>query len=207
MRTTRKLMMVALAAAFAAAAAAGNAQPFAGPGSDCPGAYGAGPGMMGGGGAHRGMGHRGDDRHHAGPGWMGPRGGHGPQMGMGPMGGRGFGPGVNPEANADARLAYLKSELKITADQDTAWNAYSSAVKQQAAQMQAFRTAMLSTQTPQDRVTLHAEHAKQRATGFESLDKSLRDLYGVLNAEQKASADLYLGRMHFGQAGPRGRSQ
>jgi LTXXQ motif family protein len=181
--------MVALAAGFATAGAAANAQPFAGPG-DCPGAYGAGPGMMGWGG---------------GPGSMGPRGGYGPQMGMGPMGGRGFGPGTNPESNADARLAYLKSELKITADQDAAWNAYSSAVKQQAAQMQAFRTAMFSAQTPQDRVALHGEHAKQRAAAFETLDKGLRELYDVLTADQKASADLYLGRMRVGQSGPRGR--
>jgi hypothetical protein len=126
---------------------------------------------------------------------------------MGPMGGRGFGPGTNPESNADARLAYLKSELKISADQDAAWNAYSSAVKEQAARMQAFRTAMFSAQTPQDRITLHAEHAKQRASGFENLDKGVRELYGVLNAEQKALADLHLGRMRFGQAGPRGRWQ
>jgi hypothetical protein len=126
-------------------------------------------------------------------------------MGMGPMGGRGFGPASNPESNADARLAYLKSELKITADQEAAWNAYGSAVKQQAAQMQAFRTAMFNAQTPQDRMTLHGEHAKQRAGRFEALDKSLRDLYGVLTDEQKASADLHLGRMRFGHAGPRGR--
>ncbi len=204
MRTTRKLLMVALAAGFATAAAAANAQPFAGPG-DCPGAYGAGPGMMGWGGGPGSMGPRGGYGPQAGPGWMGPRGGYGPHMGMGPMGGRGFGPGANPESNADARLAHLKGELKITADQDAAWNAYSSAVKQQAAQMQAFRTAMFSAQTPQDRVALHTEHAKQRAVAFEALDKGLRELYGALTADQKASADLYLGRMRFGQAGPRGR--
>jgi hypothetical protein len=122
---------------------------------------------------------------------------------MGPMGGRGgFGPGTNPESNAEARLAYLKSELKITADQDAAWNAYGAAVKQQAAQTQAFRTAMFSTQTPQERITLHAEHAKQRAAGFEGLDKGLRELYAVLTTEQKAAADLHLGRMHVG-GGPR----
>ena len=140
-----------------------------------------------------------------GPGAMGPRGGYGHHMGPGAMGPRGFGPGMNPDSNAEARLAYLKSELKITADQDAAWNAYGTAVKQQATQMQAFRTAMFSVQTPQERITLHAEHAKQRAAGFEALDKGLRELYGVLTAEQKAMADLHLGRMRFGQAGPRGR--
>jgi hypothetical protein len=190
MKSTRKLLMVALAAGFAAAAAAANAQPFAGSRSDCPGAYGAGPGMM--------MGWGG------GPG-MGPHGGHGPGAGPGWMGPRGGGPAFNPVSNAEARLAYLKSELKITADQEAAWNAYGSAVKQQAADMQAFRTAMFSSQTPQDRTTLHANHAKQRAASFENLDKGLRELYAVLTPEQKAHADLYLGHMRFGQAGPRGR--
>jgi Spy/CpxP family protein refolding chaperone len=120
------------------------------------------------------------------------------------MGPRGGGLWFNPASNAEARLAYLKSELKITTDQEAAWNAYGAAVKQQAADMQAFRTAMFNTQTPQDRVTLHANHAKQRATGFENLDKGLRELYAVLTPDQKAQADLHLGRMRFGQAGPRG---
>lgn len=181
--------MVALAAGFAAAASAGNAQPFAG--GDCPGAYGAGPGMMGWGGG--------------GPHGMGPRGGYGPQAGPGWMGPRGFGPGFNRESNAEARLAYLKSELKISAEQDAAWNAYGAAVKQQATQMQAFRTAMFKAQTPQERLSLHAEQAKQRAAGFETLEKGLRDLYAVLNTEQQALADVHLGRMRFGQTGPRGR--
>lgn len=189
MKPTRKLLMVALAAGFAAAAGAGNAQPFGGAGPGCPGAYGAGPGMMG------------WDTGHG----MGPRGGYGPGAGHGWMDPRGGGTGFNPGSNAEARLAYLKSELKITAEQEAAWNAYSSAVKQQAADMLAFRTAMFNAQTPQDRVTLHADHAKQRATGFENLDKGLRELYAVLTPEQKTQADLYLGHMRFGQAGPRGR--
>lgn len=202
MRTTRTLLIAALAAGFAAVGAAGNAQPFAGPG-DCPGAYGTGPGMMGWGGGPGSMGPRGGYGPHMGQGWMGPRHGNGPHMGMGPMGGRGFGPGASVESSAEAMLAYLKNELKITADQDAAWKAFSSAVKQQATQMQASRTAMLSAQTAQEHIALHTEHAKQRAAAFETLDKGLRELYGVLTAEQKATADLYLGRMHLG-AGPRG---
>jgi hypothetical protein len=188
MKPTRKLLMVALAAGFAAAAAAANAQPFGANGSGCPGAYGAGPGMMGWGGGP-GMGPRGGGPG-AGPGWMGPRGG---------------GPAFNPASNAEARLAYLKSELRITADQETAWNTYSAAVKQQAADMQTFRNAMFTAQTAQDRITLHAEHAKQRAAAFENLDKGLHELYAVLTPEQKSQADLHLGHMRFSQAGPRGR--
>jgi hypothetical protein len=182
--------MVALATAIAAAAATTNAQPFAGPGSGCPGAFGAGPGMMTGWGGAPGMGPRGGYGPGAGPGWMGPRGG---------------GAGFNPASNAEARLAYLKSELKITADQEAAWTAHSSALKQQAADVQMFRAAMVATTTPQERITLHADHAKQRAAGFENLDKGLHDLYAVLTPEQKSQADLYLGHMRFGQAGPRGR--
>jgi hypothetical protein len=191
MKSTRTLLMVAVAAGFAAAPVLGNAQPFAGPGADCPRAYGGGPGMMMGWGGAPGMAPRA----------MGPHGGYGPG-GTGPRGG---GPGFNPTSSAEGRLGYLKNELKITAEQEAAWSAYASAVKQQAAAMQAFRAAMFSAQTPQERITMHADHAKQRATEFEALDKSFRELHAVLTAEQKAQADLHVGHMRFGQAGPRTR--
>ena len=71
--------------------------------------------------------------------------GPGPGMGrgMGPWAwaGRGMGPHGhgNPSAMADARLAYLKSELKITSGQETAWKAFADQAKQQAEAMQALQ--------------------------------------------------------------------
>jgi hypothetical protein len=140
-----------------------------------------------------------------GPGWGaggGPRGygpgaGAGPRSGYGPGaaagGPRGFGPGAGPAANAELRLAYLKNELKITGEQQAAFDGYAAAVKKNAASMEAFRTAMFQTQEPADRINQRAEHMKQRASDMESVSGALKDLYAVLTPEQKTIADASMG--------------
>jgi hypothetical protein len=100
------------------------------------------------------------------------------------------------------RLAYLKNELKITADQETAWNAYAANLKANAAAMEGFRNAMFSTQEPVDRMSQRAEHMKARAAGMESMSTALKDLYAVLTPEQKTIADANFGGRFGG--GPRG---
>jgi hypothetical protein len=184
-----------LAAAVAAAMMAVSAGAYAQAGPYC---FGGGPGMMGWGG---------------GPGWgagAGPRGGYGPGAGAGPRAGygpgaasggpRGFGPGAGPAANAELRLAYLKNELKITGEQQAAFDSYAAVLNKNAATMEAFRTAMFQTQEPADRFTLRAEHMKQRASDMESMSAALKDLYAVLTPEQKTIADANMGP-RFG-AGP-----
>ena len=132
MSNTRKILVGAIAAAaLAASSALVYAQP-AGPGAgsqDCPGASG-GPG------AGRGaMGH--------GP--RAGRGGHG-MMQHGPGAGRG-GMWSNPAAAVEGHLAALKVELKITPDQDTAWQAFTTKARQQAETMIA-RRAQMRSQAP-----------------------------------------------------------
>ncbi|MDE2003061.1 MAG: Spy/CpxP family protein refolding chaperone [Betaproteobacteria bacterium] len=79
-------------------------------------------------------------------GGMGPGAGSG--TGMGPGLAHGMGPGhgpmahVDPSTMAESRLADLKAQLKITAEQDTAWQAFADAAKQQATGMQAMRAQM-----------------------------------------------------------------
>ena len=99
-------------------AAVAHAHPYGyGPGMG----YGGGPGMMSFGG--------------------GPGMGRGP--GMGSMGMGRFGPGYgNPAALADARLAWLKSELKITPAQEPAWKTFADQAKLQSEAMQAWRSTM-----------------------------------------------------------------
>jgi len=194
MRNTRKIIAgLVTAAALATVGATAYAFPGGGPGSGCAyGAQGAGP--MGGG---------------YGPGMMGggPRGGYGPgMMGGGPRGG--FGPGMaqgNPAANSAARLAFLQTELKITADQESAWQAYAKQVKAQAESMQALRTqAAAAAQTAPERLNQRAAFAKQRAANMESMSVALNDLYAVLTPEQKAIADQHFGGGRMAQGGPRG---
>lgn len=200
MKITRKLVASAIAAAGIAAAAIAYADPPAGfgPGSEGCAFGGAGPGAMGYGG--RGGGY--------GPGMMGsggPGGGYGPGMmggGWGPRGGFGPGAGAGPVARQDARLAFLKEELKITADQQAAWDAYATAVKAQAAAMEAFHAqAPAANVTPGERIEQHANFAKLRADQMTALSAAVKDLYAVLTPEQKTTADQYFGGFRVAQRG------
>lgn len=221
MTNTRKILAgVAVAAGFAVATTMVYAAPPAGygPGSGgCafsgagPGA--AGPGAWGGGPMGRGMmGYGGGPRSGYGPGMMGygggARGGYGPGM----MGGGGFGPGaagggpaVNMDARMDARLSFLKTELKITSDQQAAWDAYATQAKAQAATMQAFHAQPPSTaQTTTERIEQRAERATLRAEQMKAMSAAVKDLYAALTPEQKAVADQHFGGPRMSQAGPRG---
>jgi Spy/CpxP family protein refolding chaperone len=144
-----------------------------------------------------------------GPGYgmSGPGMGYGPGAGMGPMGGRGgmgygpmgYGAGPrgwgNPAAAADARLAYLKSELKITSGQENAWKAFADNAKQQAEAMQALRTTMQggTPATAPERMELRNQIMKQRQEQLEKSTAAFKDLYAALTPEQKALADQRFG--------------
>jgi hypothetical protein len=136
------------------------------------------------------------------------RGGFGPgMMGNGPGAGRG-GPGMwsNPAAAIEGHLAALKVELKITPDQDKAWQAFAAKAKAQAdtmvarrAQMAALATA--ANQTAPERLALRTEHMKQGVAGMETMTAAVKDLYGVLTPEQKSIADRQLTRGQMGGFG------
>ena len=132
---------------------------------------------------------------------MGPGGGPGP-MGYGPMG-HGMGPQAyaNPGAAAESRLSGLKSELKITAAQESAWKTFADQAKQQAEAMQALMTsAQGSAQaTAPERLELRNQIMKKRQEQMEKATTAFKDLYAVLTPEQKALAD-----QHFGMMGGRG---
>ena len=137
-----------------------------------------------------------------GPGF-GPCTGDGPGMGYGPRGGM-YGPQgragmaghFDPAAMIAARLAYLKTELKITPAQDAAWQAYSAKAREQSAGMLAMRGAMLNaTGSAPERLAERAALMKQRLAGMEDMAAAVKDLYAVLTPEQKAIADQEFGAM------------
>lgn len=141
--------------------------------------------------------------HGVGPGWGmggGPEYGmgYGSGPGMGPMGhGRGMGSRGHgdPSAMADARLAYLKSELKITSGQETAWKTFADQAKQQAEAMQALRTTVQgSTQaTAPERMEQRNQIMKKRQEQMEKSTAAFKDLYAALTPEQKTFADQRFG--------------
>lgn len=192
MTSTRKILTV-LAAGLAAATTIAYADP--------PGGWGGGyrgAGMM-----HQGGGY--------GPGMMaygGPRGGYGagaaavvPCDGFGP----GAAAGVGPVARMEQRLSFLKNELKITPEQESAWNAYAGHAKTQASTMEAFRAQPpAAAQTPAERIEQRAERMNLRSKQITAMSAAVKDLYAVLTPEQKAVADLHFGGRRLSQAGPRG---
>lgn len=191
------LVQAAEPQAPAAPAAGATPCPYGGPGMG----YGPGPGFGRGQGYGPGPGY--------GRGAMGPGAGYGPGYGRGGPGagpgawggGPGRGPGFSPAAMVDGRLAMLKTELAITANQETAWQAFTNQAKAQVATMQAHRAAFTAEQTAPERLAQRAAFAKQRAANIETMSAAVKDLYGTLTPEQKVIADQ---RLAFGGMGGRG---
>lgn len=192
-RITKIAVAVGAALTLGLGAAAVSAQPFG---------YGMGPGMMGGYSQGYGPGYG------MGPGMMG---GYGPGYGMGwgggHMGGYGPGYGMGPQAmfnnyssNADEGLAALKSELGITAKQDSAWQAFTKNAKQQSENRQAWFAKMQQARSAGPAPELLAQQAevmKQHQVEMEANAAALKNLYAALTPEQKAIAD-----QRFGGFGP-----
>ena len=153
--------------------------------------------------------------HGYGPGWgmgqgygpgNGPGGGMGPgtgHMGRGPMGygpmGQGMWPQAwgNPAAAPEWRLSGLKSELKITAAQESAWNVFADQTKQQAEAMQALMSTVQggAQATAPERLELHNQIMNKCQEQMEKGTAAFKDLYAVLTPEQKALADQRFGMM------------
>ena len=123
--------------------------------------------------------------------------------GMGPMGAmpgaKGPGGSFDPTAMLEARMAYVKSALKITAAQEPAWNKYSAAVKAQAAKMKAARTTAVQaapTSAP-DKMLYHMDQMGTHLIDMKSfVSNEVKPFYDQLTAEQKTIADKVLGRPH-----------
>lgn len=203
----------ALVASFAMPTAAAQAQN--GPSSGAPGqvqtdggGHGPGPGMMGGGygpgftsgyGAGYGPGAR----------W----GGYGPGMMWGGFGaGMGWGGGfglawadnaATAENLADARLAFLKAEIKITPKQEALWNRYAQAVRESSKEVFDRHRAFLDRSWREKSLLQRLDEREQlMATSLDALrktDGALKPLYAALDGDQKQLADEFMGMpMPFG---------
>jgi prophage DNA circulation protein len=117
--------------------------------------------------------------------------------------GRGMGPQAygNPAAAADWRLSGLKSELKITAAQESAWKTFADQTKQQADAMQKWMSDAQGNAkaTASERLEQRSQIMKKQQEQMEKGTAAFKDLYAVLSPEQKVLAD-----QHFGMMGGRG---
>ncbi|MDA1116491.1 MAG: Spy/CpxP family protein refolding chaperone [Proteobacteria bacterium] len=193
-KTTKIALAVGAALSLGLAAAELTAHP-----SD--GGYGMGPG------AGMGYGMQGYGMHGYG---MGPGAGmgygmHGGGMGFGAgmgygMHGGGMGFGAGPEATEN-RLADLKSQLGITAQQETAWQAFVNSAKQREKSRQSWFDKMHEARTAgslPERLAQHDEVFKQHQAERQAATAALKDLYTALSPEQRTVADET-----FGGFGPR----
>lgn len=132
--------------------------------------------------------------------------------GMGPgmaQGGR-WQHGGDATAFAEKRLAAFKTELKITAQQEPAWQAFADQATQRAKAMQAARQQMHAAPEPAgaakpsapERMAQHLEQMKQHLADMETMQGAVKNLYAVLTPEQRTLADQHFERMHRG--GPMG---
>jgi hypothetical protein len=106
---------------------------------------------------------------------------------------------MEPGARAEQRLTRLKSELKITGEQEALWQAFAEKSKAQAGKgMQAMRASMQSDKPvpAPERMAQMQSLMKDRLAAMESVNESFNRLYAALTPEQKAAADK-----HFSMAG------
>jgi protein CpxP len=116
--------------------------------------------------------------------------------GFGPMGhGRHAGMTQGMGARIDARLASIKSSLKITSEQETAWKAFETAVKSQVPRGPGERTELAKLSAP-ERAEAHAKFVQERAQGAQNVAQAVKALYARLSPEQKATADQVLTMRH-----------
>ncbi|HVA14497.1 MAG TPA: Spy/CpxP family protein refolding chaperone [Stellaceae bacterium] len=112
-------------------------------------------------------------------------------------------------ARAEARIAYVKAELKITPAQETAFDKYAQIIRDNAATTQKtfedMRGGHGQNETAIDRVEQRAKMAQMRDQEQQQYLAAFRPLYASLSPDQKKVADdLATPHRHFGYFGHSG---
>jgi hypothetical protein len=141
---------------------------------------------------------------------MDQKSGGGSMMGGGMMGHRGMMGGGRGgficgkmTAHIEGRLAFLKTELKITPEQESLWNAYADAVRANAKTIGERCTAMMGmmgmmgqdagkTTSLPERLDAQEQFMMARLDVLRAVGKTLKPLYAALSDEQKQLADQFI---------------
>ena len=105
----------------------------------------------------------------------------------------------------EGRIAFLRTELKITDAQSSAWNAFADALRTNAKSLGEVRASMMSqqgaaSQTLVDRLSVQEKWLAARLEGTRAIKSALVNLIGSLSDEQKKAADELLAP-HMGMMG------
>ena len=114
--------------------------------------------------------------------------------------------GMNPSQHIEGRLAFLKTELKITEAQAAPWNAYADAVRANAKRMGELMDQMMSsgmmmqgqpgmTMSLPDRLNWAEQHMAAHMEMLAAIKAPTMQLYGALSDDQKHLADQLIGPM------------
>ena len=126
-------------------------------------------------------------------GMMGNMGGMMPmmrQMMMGQQGGMGM-----PFEHAEGRIAFLKTELKITDAQTPQWNVFADVLRANAKTHQAMHEQMTKGGMPSswpERLAFQQKAMSARLDGLKALEGAAKPLYAVLTDDQRKLADQLL---------------
>lgn len=110
----------------------------------------------------------------------------------------------------EGRIAFLRTELKITDAQNAAWNAFADALRANAKSLGEVRAAMsgASEQGLVERFALQEKWLAARLEGTRAIKAELANLVGVLSDDQKKAADEllapHMGMMAMMQGGQMG---
>jgi LTXXQ motif family protein len=143
-------------------------------------------------------------------------------MGMGGRGMEGMG-GMATIDRVEGRIAFLRTELKVTDAQASAWNAFADALRANAKKLGEVRASVMQPaagqqpQTLADRLEVQERWLQARLENTRAVKAAFTTLYGVLSDEQKKDANEILaphmgmmsmmsgmqtGQMGAGQMGP-----
>src|SRR5262245_53972913 len=137
-----------------------------------------------------------------GGGMMGMMGGKRPMMdmmqmmGMMRQSGDGIG-GMETIDHVEGRIAFLRTELKITDAQQPAWNAFADALRTNAKTLGALRSSMMSqpgagSQSLVDRLAIQEKWLAARLEGTRAMKSALTNLVATFSDDQKKGADELL---------------
>jgi LTXXQ motif family protein len=115
-------------------------------------------------------------------------------MGMMPMmmmGSGGMG-GMATIDRIEGRIAFLKTELKITDAQGEVWNSFADALRGNSQKLRELRSTMTPQGTLADRLAWQEKWLTERAEGTHAIRAAYVDLSAKLSDEQKASAEQLL---------------
>jgi hypothetical protein len=112
------------------------------------------------------------------------------QMMMGQQGGMGM-----PFEHTEGRIAFLKTELKITDAQTPQWNAFADTLRANAKAHQTMHEQMAKGGMPSswlERLAFQQKAMSTRLDGLKALETAAKPLYAVLTDDQRKLADQLL---------------